>query len=216
MEAIGRLAGGVAHDFNNLLGVILGYSEMVLHDMEPNDPRRGRIEQIRKSGARAASLTRQLLAFSRKQILEPRVLDLYALLADMDKMLRRLIGEGRRAGHSPAPIRCCPPIKADPGQIEQIVMNLVVNARDRDAAGRTISIATSHVELDQDACRVYEELDRMLRQTRVADTGVGMTPRRAIAASFEPFFTTKAAGRRDRPRPVDRVRHRPQSAGISR
>jgi PAS domain S-box-containing protein len=192
MEAIGRLAGGVAHDFNNLLGVILGYSEMVLHDMEPNDPRRGRIEQIRKSGARAASLTRQLLAFSRKQILEPRVLDLYALLADMDKMLRRLIGEDVELVTQPDPL--LPPIKADPGQIEQIVMNLVVNARDAMPRGGTISIATSHVELDQDACRVYEGArPGCYVKLVVADTGVGMTPD-VQSRIFEPFFTTKAAG----------------------
>jgi PAS domain S-box-containing protein len=192
MEAIGRLAGGVAHDFNNLLGVILGYSEMVLHDLGPDDPRRGRIEQIRRSGERAASLTRQLLAFSRKQILEPRVLDLYALLADMDKMLRRLIGEDVELVTQPDPL--LPPIKADPGQIEQIIMNLVVNARDAMPRGGTISIATSHIELDQEACRGYEGArPGCYVKLAVADTGVGMTPD-VQSRIFEPFFTTKAAG----------------------
>jgi nitrogen-specific signal transduction histidine kinase/ActR/RegA family two-component response regulator len=192
MEAIGRLAGGVAHDFNNLLGVIMGYSEMVLHDLAQDDPRRGRIEQIRRSGERAAALTRQLLAFSRKQILEPRVLDLYALLADMDKMLRRLIGEDIELVTQPDPL--LPPIKADPGQIEQIVMNLVVNARDAMPRGGTITIATTPLELDQDACRGYEGArPGCYVKLVVADTGVGMTPE-VQSRVFEPFFTTKAAG----------------------
>ena len=192
MEAIGRLAGGVAHDFNNLLGVIMGYSEMVLADMGPDDPRRGRIEQIRKSGERAASLTRQLLAFSRKQILEPRVLDLYALLADMDKMLRRLIGEDVHLVTRPDPL--LPPIKADPGQIEQIVMNLVVNARDAMPNGGTITIETTGVELDPDTVPAHEGAKPgAYVMLVVSDTGVGMTPD-VQAQIFEPFFTTKEAG----------------------
>jgi PAS domain S-box-containing protein len=192
MEAIGRLAGGVAHDFNNLLGVIMGYSEMVLTDTASDDPRRGRIEQIRKSGERAASLTRQLLAFSRKQILEPRVLDLYALLADMDKMLRRLVGEDIKLVTRPHPL--LPPIKADPGQIEQIVMNLVVNARDAMPRGGTITIETSCVELSRDAVRAVEGArPGSYVKLVVADTGIGMTPE-VQSQIFEPFYTTKEAG----------------------
>lgn len=192
MEAIGRLAGGVAHDFNNLLGVIMGYSEMVLTDTASDDPRRGRIEQIRKSGERAASLTRQLLAFSRKQILEPRVLDLYALLADMDKMLRRLVGEDIKLVTRPHPL--LPPIKADPGQIEQIVMNLVVNARDAMPRGGTITIETSCVELSPDAVRAVEGArPGSYVKLVVADTGIGMTPE-VQSQIFEPFYTTKEAG----------------------
>jgi PAS domain S-box-containing protein len=192
MEAIGRLAGGVAHDFNNLLGVIMGYSEMVLANMGSDDPRRGRLEQIRKSGERAASLTRQLLAFSRKQILEPRVLDLYALLADMDKMLRRLIGEDIKLVTRPDPL--LPAIKADLGQIEQIVMNLVVNARDAMPKGGTITIETSCVDLGRDAVGAVEGVrPGSYVKLVVADTGVGMTPE-VQSQIFEPFYTTKEAG----------------------
>jgi len=193
LEAIGRLAGGVAHDFNNMLGVINGYSEMVLRAMPPGDPRRQQIEQIHKSGERAAALTRQLLAFSRKQILELRVLDLGELVADMDKMLRRLIGEdvvlvARLDKH----LR---PIKADPGQIEQVLMNLVVNARDAMPRGGTITIEAANADLDPESIRAHEGAKPGPHvRLSVADTGEGMTPE-VQAQIFEPFFTTKEVGK---------------------
>jgi len=193
MEAIGRLAGGVAHDFNNLLGVIIGYSEMVLRDMGPDDRRWRQIEQIHRSGERAASLTRQLLAFSRKQILELRVLDLDALLSDMEKMLRRLIGEDVELVTRPDPL--LRPIKADPGQIEQIVMNLVVNSRDAMPQGGTITIETANVDLDREFVRTHEGARPGPHvMMAVSDTGIGMTSD-VQAQIFEPFFTTKESGK---------------------
>jgi len=185
MEAVGRLAGGVAHDFNNLLGVILGYAELQLADMRPDDPGRGRIEQIHRSAERGASLTRQLLAFSRKQILEPRELNVDALLHDMNKMLRRLIGEDielvTRHGTAVWPVR------ADAGQIEQIVMNLVVNSRDAMPDGGTITIETANVDAE---CTLPPGEYVMIA---VTDTGTGMSPE-VRAQIFEPFFTTKDSG----------------------
>ncbi len=193
MEAIGRLAGGVAHDFNNLLNVILGYSEMVLGEIGTDDPHRARIEQVRKAGERAASLTRQLLAFSRKQVMQPRVLDLGALVAEMEKMLRRLIGEDveliirAQAGA----LR----IKADPGQIEQIALNLVVNARDAMPQGGRLTIETAGVELDERFAREHPGArPGSYVMLAVGDTGCGMTPE-IQARMFEPFFTTKEPGK---------------------
>jgi len=185
MEAVGRLAGGVAHDFNNLLGVILGYSELQLAEMAPDDPGRPRIEQIHRSAERGASLTRQLLAFSRKQILELRELAVDALLADMDKMLRRLIGEDVELVTRPgAQVRS---IRADAGQIEQIVMNLVVNARDAMPDGGTITIETANAEAP------WAVPAGPYVMIAVTDTGTGMTPE-VRAQIFEPFFTTKDPG----------------------
>ncbi len=193
MEAIGRLAGGVAHDFNNLLNVILGYSEMVLGEIGTDDPHRARIEQVRKAGERAASLTRQLLAFSRKQVIQPRVLDLGALVAEMEKMLRRLIGEDveliirAQAGA----LR----IKADPGQIEQIALNLVVNARDAMPQGGRLTIETAGVDLDERFAREHPGArPGSYVMLAVGDTGCGMTPE-IQARMFEPFFTTKEPGK---------------------
>jgi len=193
MEAIGRLAGGVAHDFNNLLAVILGYSEMELSDMGPDNPKRGRIEQIHRSAERAATLTRQLLSFSRKQILDPRILNVDALIAEMNKMLRRLIGEDiELVTRTDAALR---PIKADPGQIEQIVMNLAVNSRDAMPSGGTITIETGNVELDEQDVRVHDGArPGAYVLLAVTDTGGGMAPD-VQAKIFEPFFTTKEDGK---------------------
>jgi two-component system, cell cycle sensor histidine kinase and response regulator CckA len=191
MEAVGRLAGGIAHDFNNLLTAILGYSDLVLNRLRPDDPMAGRVEEIRRAGERAANLTRKLLAFSRKQVLAPRVLSVDALLEEMAPMLRRLMGEDidlrlrtGRAGN----------IKADPTQVEQVVMNLVVNARDAMPRGGSLTIETGSIDVD-----VREALDRGViagtyAALSVADTGVGMDDE-TQARLFEPFFTTKPPGR---------------------
>src|SRR5580700_5021155 len=153
MEAIGQLAGGVAHDFNNLLTVILGYCEFLMETFPADDSRRQDVGEIRKAGQSAGSLTRQLLAFSRKQILEPVVLDLNAVLASSDRMVRRLIGE-----HIKIITRFDPGlglVKADAGQMEQILVNLAVNARDAMPDGGTITIETGNVELDEQYVRTH-------------------------------------------------------------
>ncbi len=146
MEAIGQLAGGVAHDFNNLLTAILGYCELLLTDLDPADPRHADVGEIKKAGTRAAGLTRQLLAFSRKQIIEPTRLDLNVVVTEMREMLGRLIGEDvdvvLRLGRDLAAVQ------ADRGQVEQIVMNLAVNARDAMPTGGTLTIETANVDLD--------------------------------------------------------------------
>ena len=193
LEAVGQLAGGIAHDFNNLLTAITGYSQLTLRRLGPDDPLRRNIEEIMKAGERAASLTRQLLAFSRKQILQPKVLDLNAIVADMDNMLRRLIGEdidvltvlGAELGR----------VEADAGQIEQVIMNLAVNARDAMPAGGKLTIATANVELSE----AYSRQHVSVRPGRyvmlaVSDTGCGMDPE-TQARIFEPFFTTKEVGK---------------------
>jgi PAS domain S-box-containing protein len=189
MEAIGQLAGGVAHDFNNLLTVILGFGEFLLETLPSDDPRRQDVEEIRKAGQSAASLTRQLLAFSRKQVLEPVVLDLNAVLANVDRMVGRLIGEDIEII-----TRLDPELgrmKADAGQLEQILMNLAVNARDAMADGGTLTIETGNVELDEQYVRTHQgaACGRHI-VLAVSDTGHGMDED-TQSHLFEPFFTTK-------------------------
>jgi PAS domain S-box-containing protein len=189
MEAVGRLAGGIAHDFNNLLTAIIGYSQLLLDRLDPGIPMQEELEEIRKAGERAASMTRQLLAFSRKELLQPQVLDLNALVANIDKMLRRLIGEdielvtifSPRLEH----------VEADPAQLEQVVLNLVVNARDAMPLGGRILIETTNVELDEAYARerVGVSPGRYV-MLAVSDQGCGMDAE-TLKHIFEPFYTTK-------------------------
>jgi two-component system, cell cycle sensor histidine kinase and response regulator CckA len=194
MEAIGRLAGGVAHDFNNILTVITGYSDLLLYQHpDDHDSERNELEQIKKAAEQATSLTRQLLAFSRKQVLQPRILNLNTIVAHVETMLRRLIGEDielvtiLKEGLGQ--------VKADPGQMEQVIMNLAVNARDAMPHGGKLTIETAHVELDEAYAHQhigakpgpYVMLD-------ISDTGHGMDAK-TRSHIFEPFFTTKESGK---------------------
>jgi PAS domain S-box-containing protein len=192
MEAVGRLAGGIAHDFNNLLTAINGYSDLALRRLQLEDPLRKSVEEIRKAGERAAALTRQLLAFSRKQVLQPRVVSLNDVVADMNKMLRRVIGEDvelvtaldERLGH----------VKADPCMLEQVVLNLCVNARDAMPHGGRLSVETRDTDLDEFLARQLDVRSGPYVVLTVTDTGTGMDDE-TRERIFEPFFTTKGAGK---------------------
>lgn len=193
MEVVGRLAGGVAHDFNNVLGVVIGYSEILLDACGGDERYAPRLEEIRKAAQRGASLTRQLLAFSRQQVLEPKVLDLNGLIADLKGMLARLIGEDIEIATTLR--EGLEPVIADPGQIEQVVVNLVINARDAMPQGGRITIETSNVELDpQHASQDFPVVPGRYVLLAVADTGTGMDEE-TKARVFEPFFTTKEPGK---------------------
>jgi len=193
MEAVGQLAGGVAHDFNNILTAILGYADLLNADLPAEDRRREDVEEIRKAAHRAAALTRQLLAFSRKQVLEPRSLDVNALVDNMDKMLRPLLGENVELRTAPAAdLRA---VRADPNQIEQVILNLAINARDAMPTGGKLTIETSNVDLDEHyAARHPSVVPGPHVMLAVSDTGTGMDAA-TQARIFEPFFTTKDPGR---------------------
>ncbi|MBW8004016.1 MAG: response regulator [Planctomycetes bacterium] len=193
MESIGRLAGGVAHDFNNLLTTIIGYSELISMEEDLNDTTKEGVQEIKNSAERAAALTQQLLAFSRKQVLKPHVIDLNLLITKLGSMLKRLVSEdinlttelGSNLGN----------IKADPGQVEQVIMNLVVNARDAMPEGGAITIETLGVNLDESYHQQHPEVipgDYVL--LAVSDTGHGMDEE-TQSQVFEPFFTTKEVGK---------------------
>jgi signal transduction histidine kinase len=191
MEAIGKLAGGVAHDFNNLLTVVLSYSALVLEALKLDDPLRAEVEQIQLAGGRASELTRQLLAFSRQQVLSPRVIDLNQVLSNLDKLLRRLIGEDIALCYFKDAIG---QLWADPGQIEQVIMNLVVNARDALPKGGAITIETRNVDLTaEDAASQHGVPAGAYVLLAISDSGVGMDAA-TQARAFEPFFTTKGQG----------------------
>jgi len=193
MEALGRLAGGVAHDFNNLLTVILGHSELLLDQLKPGQPLHNHSQQIRKTADRAASLTRQLLAFSRMQVVRPNVVDLNYVIRDMATLLRRLLREDIEfLMHLDESLAC---IKADPGQLEQVLLNLTVNASDAMPVGGKLEIETRNVSVDEDFARLRPPLtpgNYVL--LKVSDTGQGMTPE-TRARIFDPFFTTKESGK---------------------
>ena len=193
MEAIGQLAGGIAHDFNNHLSVIIGFSEVLLGRETADEKMRSQCEQIKKAGERAASLTRQLLAFSRQQVLAPKILDLNRVVTETEKMLTRLIGEHIELSTNLD--SSLGSVKADPGQIEQIIINLAVNARDAMSEGGKLAIKTSNVELDEEFALQHQPciVGRYVLLT-ISDTGTGMDEQ-TIAHMFEPFFTTKEVGK---------------------
>ena len=193
MEAVGRLAGGVAHDFNNLLTAINGYSQLALSKLDTRDPLYGDLDEINKAGQRAAGLTRQLLAFSRKQILQARVVDLNLLLGETERLLKRLIGEDIELQTSFAPD--AGRVHVDPGQIEQVILNLAVNARDAMPKGGILKIETANADLDASYVAGHPGLaPGAYVLMAVTDTGTGMTDH-VKAHLFEPFFTTKEVGK---------------------
>jgi two-component system cell cycle sensor histidine kinase/response regulator CckA len=191
-EAVGQLAVGIAHDFNNLLTAVLGYSDLVLAQLPVDDPLRSEVEEIRRAGESATSLTRQLLAFSRRQILQPARIDLNVVVGNAEKMLRRLLGE--QIDLQVAPGSDLEFINADPGQIEQVVVNLALNARDAMPQGGKLTVETDSVELDASCAQHHVTVvPGRYVMLAVSDTGAGMTPE-VQARIFEPFFTTKELG----------------------
>jgi two-component system cell cycle sensor histidine kinase/response regulator CckA len=193
MEAIGRLAGGVAHDFNNLLAVINGYSDLLLEGIGSSDPNRAKLEQIKQAANSAASLTRQLLMFSRQQVIQPVILDINQIVANTEKMVRRLIKENIEFTVMLDPM--LDRVNADSGQIEQIILNLVVNARDALPNGGKLCIQTSNVQVDEDSAPAGAGIPPgRFVLLEVTDTGTGMD-QWTQTHIFEPFFTTKALGK---------------------
>lgn len=192
LEAIGRLAGGVAHDFNNILSIIMGHGELLLATIGAEERARNGLEQIRRAADRAASLTQQLLAFSRKQVLQPKVLDLNDAVSDVQKMLSRVIGEDIELIASLHPSLV--PVKADPGQVEQVLMNLAINARDAMPHGGKLMMETSNVEASAELARDLDLIPGRYAVLKVTDSGHGMDGA-TLSHVFEPFFTTKPMGK---------------------
>jgi CheY-like chemotaxis protein len=193
MQAVGELAGGVAHDFNNLLMVVKGHSQLLLDRLPDSSPLRPGAQQIERAADRAASLTRQLLAFSRKQVLQPRVLDMNEVVNGMIRMFSRVIGENIDMVFLPA--ADLSRVKADPGQIEQVLLNLVVNARDAMPSGGRLTIETSNIELDRRYAVTHASVEPgHYVMLSVSDTGCGMSEE-TQSRIFEPFFTTKGPGK---------------------
>ncbi len=191
MEAIGRLAGGIAHDFNNLLTVMTGFNELLREQLAATDPLRGLADEVAKAGERAAALTQQLLAFSRRQVLAPQVLDLNAVVEDMDRMLRRVIGEDVELKLALAPDLA--PVEADPGQLQQVILNLAVNARDAMPQGGTLTLETANAAIGTNGRGGAAGAAASAVLLTVRDTGCGMDAD-TLSHIFEPFFTTKAPG----------------------
>ena len=192
MEAVGRLAGWVAHDFNNLLTAIIGYTDLILSDVADDEPFRADLEAVKNAGERAASLTRQLLAFSRRQVLQPKNLDLNGTLLNLEKMLRRLIGEDIELVTRPT--ERLGVVRADPGQVEQVLLNLAVNARDAMPSGGRLTIETSNTELDAERGRSHEAVEPgSYVMVSVSDTGEGIEEQDLVRI-FEPFSKTKQDG----------------------
>jgi len=191
MDAVGRLAGGIAHDFNNLLTAIIGYSQIALGRLDAGDEVRKDIEEVERAGKRAATLTSQLLAFSRRQVIQPKVLNLNTAMAEMERMLRRLIGEDIELATIPDP--ALGSVKADAGQIEQIVMNLAVNARDAMPGGGKLTMWTKNADLNGNNSGRCDVKPGPYVVLAVADNGIGME-KETLSHMFEPFFTTKPRG----------------------
>ena len=193
METVGRLAGGVAHDFNNMLSVILGYTDLIMGKLDQHDPMLKDLQEIQKAGHRSADITRQLLAFSRKQVIEPKIVNLNPLIAEMEKMLGRLLGEDIDLLFIPAKDLWA--TKADQGQINQIVANLGVNARDAMLEGGRLTIETANVTIDEAYCQGHAGFfPGRFVMLAVSDNGIGMD-RETLAHIYEPFFTTKEKGK---------------------
>ncbi len=193
MEAVGRLAGGVAHDFNNILTAIGGYTDLLLADLPPDDPRRQDVDEIHRAADRAAALTQQLLAFSRRQVLQPKVIDLNALVSNVENLLRRLIGEDVLLATTLA--GDVGRVRADPGQVEQVIVNLAVNARDAMPAGGRLTIETRNVELDAAYAAEHQTVvPGPYAVIAVSDSGTGMSAE-TQSHMFEPFYTTKEVGK---------------------
>ncbi|MBN2353784.1 MAG: response regulator [Spirochaetales bacterium] len=193
MEAVGRLAGGVAHDFNNLLTAIMGYANIIAHSLPAANPEQADVSQIRRAAERAGALTRQLLAFSRKQVFQPQVMSLNTVVRDMERMLRPVIGEDVDLVTDLDNL--LGPVRADPGQIEQVVMNLAINARDAMPSGGRITLSTRNEDMDEKKAREHAGLEAgPYAVLSIADTGTGLSEE-VLAHLFEPFFTTKEEGK---------------------